>query len=467
MADDMSFETYSVALTETVNTELTDHLLRSDGQEDLCFALYNPSRGSTRLSALIDEVLLPRPEDREVHGNASFTPEYVERALEAALQNEQGIALLHSHPLASDWQPMSHDDRVAEQGLAGTVYGATDLPLVGLTLSGETGFWSGRVWTSTQPREWKANDCESVRVVGNQLSPYFCPRERKSSNSTKALDRTVHAWGEDFHRTLTRLRLGVVGLGSVGSLVSESLARMGFRDVLLVDFDEIRNVNLDRTTNAYPAHARTGQNKVQVAGAAANRCATNPNFEAKLVTRGIQDEAAYRAALDCDVLFSCVDRPLARSILNFTAYTHLIPVIDGGIHCSRKTEGTLRSADWGTFVVGPSRRCLQCHGQYDPGLVQVEREGLLEDPDYVEALPDDSPFKQRQNVFAFSMALASKEVLKLAHLVGAFSGIPAPGTERYSFPSSMGELENESCSDTCLYPGLTAQGEHGGHPGTE
>jgi hypothetical protein len=90
---------HSVAMTATVHESARRHLLRADGQEDLTFALWRPSRGRTRMTALIETLILPRDGDRTVHGNVSFHAAYLQRAMTEAAKAGAGLASLHSHPL--------------------------------------------------------------------------------------------------------------------------------------------------------------------------------------------------------------------------------------------------------------------------------------------------------------------------------------------------------------------------------
>ena len=146
----MSKATYSVAMTGEIANKARLHLLRTDGQEDLCFALWHPSRGRRRTTALIHRLVLPEAGDRNVHGNVSFEPSFFERALAEAAAEGAGLALMHSHPLGEGWQGISRDDVTTEQGTAGAVFGATRRPFVGLTIAGDSA-WSARFWERTAP----------------------------------------------------------------------------------------------------------------------------------------------------------------------------------------------------------------------------------------------------------------------------------------------------------------------------
>ena len=146
----MNAQSFSVAMSIDVDAMLARHLLRKDHQEDICFGLWYPSTGGSRATALMHSAILPREGERYVHGTASFSSAYFQRALLEAAQAKAGLALLHSHPHGSGWQRMSDDDVAAEFGHAASVWGATNFPLVGLTLAGDR-TWSARFWQRRHP----------------------------------------------------------------------------------------------------------------------------------------------------------------------------------------------------------------------------------------------------------------------------------------------------------------------------
>ncbi len=86
---------YSAAIPSSVNAGIGNHLIRGDREEDVLFALWYPSYGKDRLSALIHTPIYPEEGDRQRHGNASFNPQYLERACKLALVH---ILAHHEHP---------------------------------------------------------------------------------------------------------------------------------------------------------------------------------------------------------------------------------------------------------------------------------------------------------------------------------------------------------------------------------
>ena len=123
----MPDQEFNVAIPEPINVGLLHHLIKNDDEEDLVFALWYPSIGARRLTALLHTPIYPTEGDRQRHGNVSFNPQYFERVCELAVQGGAGIAFMHSHPVPG-WQEMSRDEIRAEQKLAGAVMGLTDLP---------------------------------------------------------------------------------------------------------------------------------------------------------------------------------------------------------------------------------------------------------------------------------------------------------------------------------------------------
>ena len=134
---------------------------------------------------------------------------------------------------------------------------------------------------------------------------------------------------------------------------------------------------------------QVGSKKVDVVAEALKLHASNAKFEVYRVGKNIQHTDSYHAALDCDIILSCVDRPIGRDVLNYIAQAHMIPVIDAGVAVEAyKDPRRFFSAHWRAHVVTPEHQCLRCTGQYNSGDVVAELDGSLEDPTYIKGLEE-------------------------------------------------------------------------------
>ena len=454
--EDFTDTRFSVAMTESIDQLLTSHLNKGRRQEDLTFAYWRPSRGLERYTAVLHEVVLPEEGDRILQGNVAFTAQYLKRVLRDVPAG-CGIALLHSH-LGPGWQGMSNDDIVAERDrMGGAVASRTKLPVLGLTW-GTDGTWSARFWVRSGTNQYDRRWAETVRVVGHRLRMSHHPELSPDPARSNRQVATVSVWGHAAQADVVRTHVGIVGLGSVGSILNESLARTGIQRITLVDHDVLEDRNLDRTLGAIPQDVERGIPKVTVAARLASTSHTSPNFKVIPVEQNLLTASGLAHTLDCDVLMSCVDRPLPRHLLNVISKAHLIPVVDGGILARVSETHGLVHLDWRIHTVGPERACLHCLGALRRSDVALDKEGLLDDPDYIKNLPErDRELIGRRNVFAFSLSVAAHQTLQFVGLVTGVSKVGGKGPQHYSaYPGRMDVEPVSQCEADCDIESLTA-----------
>jgi molybdopterin/thiamine biosynthesis adenylyltransferase len=149
-------------------------------------------------------------------------------------------------------------------------------------------------------------------------------------------NRQVLAFGKEGQEKIRSLRVGIVGLGGLGSLITQQLAYLGVRDFILIDPDEIEEENLNRVVGAYPCDV--GKAKVSIAERMIKQIVGNEHVSIKAFHSLLQKKDALQDLFSCDLIFGCVDRDGARLILNEIAVTLEIPYIDSAFGIFVKDE---------------------------------------------------------------------------------------------------------------------------------
>jgi len=445
----------SVAMTPTTAATLSGHLDRNDGDEDVCIASYAWSTGMNRRTALLREVILPSEGDRLVHGNASFNGSYVLRAATEAARRGEGIVLLHSHPGAVTWQGLSGPDWNTESEYERVAKAITGFSLVGMTLGTGAAAWSARVWPDAKKPEF----AESVRVVGDKLAVTWYDGARRRPVATPYQKRTIAAWGPKRQADIARLRVLVVGVGSVGLDIAARLAATGIEHLGVMDIDIVEDLNLDRMVGATREDARLGRRKTEVAARLARSAATADKFTIASHDVSITDPAGLRVALDYDVIFSCVDRPWPRSVLNGLAYSDLIPVIDGGIALESLPNGEMRGGTWRAHALVPGRPCMQCNGQLRTNELTLDRDGRLDDPEYIRGA-GLTPQTGSPNVAALAASVSAAQLAQFVSLVASPAGIGVSAPLRYMLAPHHLEHLDVLSGEYCAYENDLVSGDN-------
>lgn len=116
--------------------------------------------------------------------------------------------------------------------------------------------------------------------------------------------------GDTRLKKIQGIRVGIAGVGGLGSNCAQFLVRSGFRRFRLVDFDVVEWTNLNR--QFYFAD-QVGRKKVEALRE--NLLRINPNLDIKIMDLRITPENASSVFPDCDVLVEALDSAASKKLL--------------------------------------------------------------------------------------------------------------------------------------------------------
>ncbi len=146
-------------------------------------------------------------------------------------------------------------------------------------------------------------------------------------------DRQVRGFGEELQRSLSALRVGVIGLGGLGSHLVQQLAHLGVRRFTLVDPDRAEETNLNRLIGAQRSDVAGGSHKVEIARRVIFAL-HGPEASVKCVTSDVKTRKATEALAACDFIISATDNQSSRLAAQELALAYLRPLMNVGVHLS-------------------------------------------------------------------------------------------------------------------------------------
>lgn len=168
-------------------------------------------------------------------------------------------------------------------------------------------------------------------------------------------------FGREGQRRLQAKRVGIVGVGGLGSHVVQQLVHLGVLWYVLVDPDVVTSSSLNRLIGAVESDAASVTRKVAVAKRVI--ASVQPTAEVIELAVSLEDRDAQIALGDCDAILGCLDDDAARLRLTEACCRSSLPYIDLATDTG-EDDGRLWYGGHLLFAEG-GKRCLSCMGLLD------------------------------------------------------------------------------------------------------
>lgn len=139
--------------------------------------------------------------------------------------------------------------------------------------------------------------------------------------------KMISWWDQE---TIAAAKIMVVGAGALGNETIKNLLLLGFRNLLICDFDTIETSNLSRTVLFGPADI--GRRKAEVAAERAKKLALSPESRIAAFHGDITSDLGLGVFQEMDIVLGCLDNVEARRFVNRACRLVGRPWIDSGIN---------------------------------------------------------------------------------------------------------------------------------------
>jgi len=371
----------SVVLPAGYFSRMHNYLFDGSRNEYGCYLFCGVAGSKNRFKLLGRRLELPdKGQDYELNTPVACKPNlhFINNVLfEAPRENDLirknlSIVDIHSHPFAGGETVgfSSTDDQWQKESVE---YFFNIRKYTGyhcFIVFGEKSF-CGRVWYRNKRRNgFRYYPLDEIVILDYPYRKWeTCKKKRRiflSKAQTTMLDRQILAFGKEGQKVMSNITAGIVGVGGIGSIAAEGLARLGVSRFVLVDHDHAEITNLNRFLGMTHADALSGMLKTAISTREIR--AINPRAKVASVNTTVYESKALEKLKMVDFIVLGTDNLLSRAFTNEFCLQYCIPLFSVGTIINAD-PGTGRLQDiFGEYqVVIPGIRscCLNCSGAVD------------------------------------------------------------------------------------------------------
>lgn len=308
-------KTKYLVMTTNQHAAVKSHLFPGDGLEAAAILICSQAGVTKQKFCVRNVILVPhdacaiRKKDR-----ISWSGDYLERAFDVTENTVDSIVLIHSHP-GGLFDFSKCDDDSDKDVIPCLFQGAeSKADCHGSAIMTPDGKIKARMYDQNN----RSSNVDLIYSVGHEVV-----------NLSDKQSGTAMVFTENMAGDLSRLTACIVGVSGTGSIVAETLARLGVGKLILIDFDVVEHKNLNRILNSTIKDAE--EKALKTLMFAKSIKTHHPNTEVITFSVPVNDYEAILHASDADVIFSCVDSVEGRHYCDLMCKAFLCPLIDLGV----------------------------------------------------------------------------------------------------------------------------------------